>query len=319
MVFSCSTPPPPPIVHISYTPAVRPEGRSYDTKIWLDGLDGLVRIRVICWFLVGWSNISNLLEVGYVGRSNLVGRVGVAKKWRGFSNNSEITEVCSYIYTFRYQHFYNIATINKSSLSSKMVNNQPSPMSQSIAGSDESNVQELITCSESPGQEVQNQGTANASNSKENNKDDGWAAGISFDDVEVVDDKLVAMKGETIKKVTVKKLVRFCIQKGITGYKNKSKDQLCDLIVNKKKSRNIVSVIYGNGDGSSDLSKEGEKSCASHWNHLLYSRQITPLTVWQICHGNNFHTIPLFHVKDVEVVVVPIFVNDKIMKPCASF
>jgi hypothetical protein len=140
-----------------------------------------------------------------------------------------------------------------------MVNNQPSPMSQSITGSDESNVQESICRSESPGQEVQNQGTANASNSKENNKDDGWVAGISFDDVEVVDDKLVALKGETIKKVTVKKLVRFCIQKEITGYKNKNKDQLCDLIVNKKKSRNIVSVIYGNGDGSSD-SQEGEKS-----------------------------------------------------------
>ena len=52
-------------------------------------------------------------------------------------------------------------------------------------------------------------------------KDDELAAQISFKDIEVVEGKNVAMKGEEIKKVTVKKLRRLCVKKNITGYRKK--------------------------------------------------------------------------------------------------
>jgi hypothetical protein len=75
--------------------------------------------------------------------------------------------------------------------------------------------------SESPVENAEHDKFSNGSTNKDN--DDEWASQISFNDIEVVDGKIVAIKGEEIKKVTVKKLLRLCVKKNITGYKNKSK------------------------------------------------------------------------------------------------
>ncbi len=139
----------------------------------------------------------------------------------------------------------------------KMANNQPPPTSGSSTGSDdESCVQESSSGSESPGWEVQHQDSDNANT---NIGQQRWWMGCWYFMWWCWSCRWQTCRIEGRSNQEGKCQKACSIACKISGYKCRKKDLFCDLIVNKKKSRSIVSVIYSKDNSSSD-SEEGEKS-----------------------------------------------------------
>jgi hypothetical protein len=73
--------------------------------------------------------------------------------------------------------------------------------------------------------------------------------------------RLQSIKGYPTPQLTVRMLKKFCTQHKISGWKNKQKHVLCELIVNAVKSSNLEAAMYSDGDALAAASNDttGEK------------------------------------------------------------
>ena len=86
------------------------------------------------------------------------------------------------------------------------------------------------------------------------NKHIEWAKNVTLADFVVTNDNqsIVSVKGEAIKKVSLKNLLAICAKYNISGYKAKNKETVCALIARKINASNVASNMYNRRYTSTD-------------------------------------------------------------------
>ncbi len=136
------------------------------------------------------------------------------------------TYVCNFSPPHHPSHFSSLLSLEHS----EMENPAPSETSPQAVQSTSS------SANTSSG--TKNSGSTENSKQEESNKmNELWANATTLDDVCVVDDRIVTIMGEDIKKVTLQQFICLCIKYNVTGHKSKNKDVVCTLIVKKRNSR----------------------------------------------------------------------------------
>ncbi len=84
-----------------------------------------------------------------------------------------------------------------------------------------------------------------------------------LDDVLAKDGKLISIKGEEVKKISLKKLLAFCRKHNIYGYKGKNQETVCALIHKKEETSNVIQSRYNHGTDASVAKNAVAGTCAS--------------------------------------------------------
>jgi hypothetical protein len=144
-----------------------------------------------------------------------------------------------------------------------------------------------------------------------------WVSKISLDDFvfsetewiklgrdEEQKTRLQSVKGLPSSQLTVFALTRLCVQFRISGYKDKAKHVLCELIVNAVKAKNLDAIMYPNDFGSATVTamNDGTENETASSKKKKKDKKSKPAAIQQ--EGTFYRVIVTYFLQDVRPYVI---------------
>jgi hypothetical protein len=144
-----------------------------------------------------------------------------------------------------------------------------------------------------------------------------WVSKISLDDIvfsetewiklgrdEEQKTRLQSVKGLPSSQLTVFALTRLCVQFRISGYKDKAKHVLCELIVNAVKANNLDAIMYPNDFGGATVTamNDGTENETASTKKKKKDKKSKPAAIQQ--EGTFYRVIVTYFLQDVRPYVI---------------